>query len=115
MNDFTQLHSRFQRECPDLSDEHWHALLSQVEELSRQATTAAMEKLLEEFSSLNQKAAARENEPDARLLDLPEILAWRISVYLRDAAVAIEEAHRPESMEAGWDEQVDIYRGLLGD
>lgn len=112
MSDLKNFHSRFLRECPDLSDERWQSLLTQVEDLSRQASTTAMESLLEELSSLNQKAAAREHEPDARLVDLPTILAWRLSVYFRDAAVEFEETRRPASMEAGADEQMDLYREL---
>lgn len=115
MNDLTQLHYRFLQECPDLSDERWQGLMASAKALSRQATTGAMEMLLEELASLNQKAAVQGNEPDTRLLDLPAILAWRLRVYFRDAAVALEEGCRPESMEAGWDEQMDLYRELWGD
>ena len=112
MHDLKQLHSRFLQECPDISDERWRALMAQVEELGRHASTATLQMLLEEISSLNQKASARGDSPGAALLELPAILVWRLSVYLRDAAAVIEEARRPESMEGGWDEQVDAYRAL---
>ena len=115
MNDLKQLHSRFLEECPDLSDERWQTLMAQLEELGWLVSTAALEKLLEELSSLKEKASARGDPPEAGLLDLPTILAWRLSVYFRDAAVAMEKERRPESMEAGWDEQMDQYREFWGD
>ena len=115
MDDLDQLHSRFLQEGPDLSDERWQELLAHAEELGRQVSRAAMEKLLDELSSLKEKAVARGDAPEAGILDLPLILAWRFSVYFRDAAVAIEEARRPKSMDAGWDEQMDRYRELWGD
>jgi hypothetical protein len=115
MVDLDQLHSRFLQAFSNHSEEHWQALRGQVEELARQASNAAIEGLLGELSNLNEKASARGDIPEAALLNLPTILAWRVSVYFRDAAVAIEEARRPESMEAGWDEQMDQYRELWGD
>ena len=115
MHDLKQLHSRFLQECPDLSDERWRALIAEVEQLARQASTAAIGGFLEEFSSLSKKAVARGNGPHAGLLDLPRIRDWRLSVHFRDAAIASEETRRPASMEAGGDEQMDIYRELWGD
>jgi len=115
MNDLKQLHSRFLEECPDLSDERWEALMVQVEDVGRQASISTLEKLLEELSSRHERATSRGHSAGTDLLDLPTILAWRLSVYFRDTAVAIEEERRPESMEAGWDEQMDLYRELWGD
>lgn len=112
MTDLNQLHSRFLQEYPNLSDERWQALMTQLEELGRQALHAALEQLLAELSTLGEKAPARGDAPETGLLDLPTIMAWRLSVHFRDAAMAIEEARRPESMEAGWDEEMDQYREL---
>jgi hypothetical protein len=89
--------------------------MAQVGELGRRASAAALEKLLEELSSLNERSSARGDPSGSGLLELPAILNWRLSVYFRDAAIAIEEARRPESMEAGWDEQMDQYCELWGD
>jgi hypothetical protein len=49
------------------------------------------------------------------MLDMPPVLAWRLSVYFRDAAVAIEETRRPESMKAGWNDEMDQYREIWTD
>jgi hypothetical protein len=115
MNELDQMHSRFLQEFPNQSDEGWQALRGQVEGLARQASKAAIEGLLGELSSLTQKASARGEISEVGLLDLPTILAWRLSVYFRNAAMAIEETRRPESMEAGWDEEMDQYRELWRD
>jgi len=87
-----------------------------TDELGRAASSKSMERLLEELSEMDQKAETRGvDAPSSELIGLHTILASRLGVHFRDAAVAIEEARRPKSMEAGWDEETDQYRELWSD
>ena len=114
MNESNDLKRQFLALVADQPAERWESVTAQVEQLAGEASRAAIEEFLREFALLDQGAGSSGESVAARFLDLPRILAWRLSLHFRDAAVAAEQARKPESIEPGWDEQVDEYRALLG-
>ena len=90
-------------------------LTAQFDDLVRQVSDTALLSMAAEASRLRELAEARpvtEAEPKELLFGLPGILAWRVAQTLAGAAQGLADARQPESMEAGFDEEVDLYQAL---
>jgi hypothetical protein len=99
----------------DRPEERWQAFTAQFDDLVRQVSETALLSLAAEISRLRELAEARpaeEVEPKELLFGLPTILAWRVAGHVAAAAQATAQARQPESVEAGYDEEADIYRAL---
>jgi hypothetical protein len=97
----------------DRPEERWQAFTAQFDDLVRQVSETALLSLAAEISRLRELAEARpaeEVEPKELLFGLPTILDRRLAQTLAGAAMGVADARQPESMEAGYDEEVDLYR-----
>ena len=93
----------------------WVAFTAQFDNLVRQVSETALLGLAAVALELRELARARrveELEPKALLFGLPTILDWRVAQALAGAALGVADARHAESMEAGCDEEVDLYRAL---
>ena len=99
----------------DRPEERWDAFKAQFDDLVRQVSETALLSLAAEASELRELAEARpatEAEPKELLFGLPTILSWRTAQSLAEAALGVAQARQPESMEAGYDEELDRYQAL---
>ena len=99
----------------DRPEERWDEFTVQYNALVRAVSETALLRLAAEVSELRELAKARpveEVEPKELLLGLPGIFAWRMAQALAGAAQGLADARQPESMEAGFDEEVDLYQAL---
>jgi hypothetical protein len=100
------------RENPE---ERWDALTKQVDAMLNTVKQDALRGLAAEATELRERASAsasQEGVPGGLLFGLPTILAWRVAGHVAAAAQATAQARQPESVEAGYDEEADIYRAL---
>lgn len=99
----------------DRPEERWDAFIVQFDDLVRQVSENALLSLATEAAKLQELAKARpaeEVEPKELLFGLPTILDWRVAQALAGAAQGVADARQPTSMEAGFDEEVDLYQAL---
>jgi hypothetical protein len=100
------------RENPE---ERWDALTKQVDALLNTVKQDALRGLAAEAAELRERAkppSVQQDAPGGLLFGLPTILAWRVAWHVAAAAQATAQARQPESIEAGYDEEVDMYRAL---
>jgi hypothetical protein len=96
-------------------EERWDALTKEVDALLNTVKQDALRGLAAEAAELRERASAsgaQEGAPGELLFGLPTILAWRVAWHVAAAAQAAAQTRQPESMEAGYDEEVDMYRAL---
>lgn len=99
----------------DRPEERWEEFTAQFDDLVRQVSETALLSLAAEASKLRELAQARpaeEVEPNELLFGLQTILDWRVAHALAGAALGVADARQPESMEAGSDEELDLYQAL---
>lgn len=115
MDALETLEKEFFAVVQDRPQERWDEFTAQFDDLVRAVAETALLSLAAEATELRERAKARpveEVEPKELLFGLPGILAWRVAQALAGAAQGLADARQPESMEAGFDEEVDLYQAL---
>ena len=98
-------------------DQRWTSFEKQLEKLSCKISDRAIVALAAELSKMRQLSHADCDQltgaPGGLLFGLPRVLEWRLAFHMADAAQAIADERKPESIEPGFDEELDVYRAFL--